>query len=243
MRLRTDTDMPVLGRLRRTAKTALQRLPTRQDAIVVASFGRAGSTLVYDAVVDAMARARFGTARGPAQRIVRDVAFDCPPDVFRRGTVYKTHDYPNILTGTGVRAIFLFGSATDAALSVHEQRSLRGEDWVRQHFEHLRRPYRVDRLLDEDVLGFRDQCVAWMGCGAVPVLCMRYENLWDNADKLSEFCGLDVVLPPFRARADKGMDPRLLEKARLVYRSLDTALETLPDCFVAGPEFSARVSA
>lgn len=239
-----DTQSPrsLSARALRAFKLGAQALPTSKDGLVVASFGRAGSTLVYDALAEGMARHRFGRESDTALRIVKDGAFDLGAQTLRPGVVYKTHDYPEILAGrSNLRAVFLFGSAVDAALSVHAQKEARSEAWVREHFEHLRRPYRYDELLKEDVLGFRDQCVAWMGFEEIPVLCLRYEGLWDNAETISEFCGLDVRLPERRARAPKQVDPELLATVQEVYGPIDEDLAKLPDCFTAAPEYGARM--
>ena len=230
------------GPFRRAFKLTLQRLPSRKDAIVVASFGRAGSTLVFEAVSRAMTRARFGTAVDPLFRLFRSDAFGEVPGGLRRGVTYKTHAYPEMLAGQeDVRTIFLFGSAVDAALSVHDQKALRGEAWVRLHFAHLQRPYRYDDLLREDVLGFRDQCIAWMGHDRSPVLCLRYEAIWDHADTLAAFTGLKIALPERRPRAEKAVSPELLESAERVYGAIDADLARLPDCFEAAPSYGAMM--
>lgn len=229
---------------RKITKGFLQTLPTDKDALVVASFGRAGSTLIYDALVDAMARRRFGMAHGVLHKAVEDRAFGLGYSPLRPGVIYKTHAHPTPLIGRRrVRAVFLFGSAVDAALSVHAQKDLRGEDWVKMHFEHLHRPYRYDDLLKADVLGIRDQCIAWMGFEDVPVLCMRYEGLWDNARQLSEFCGLEVKLPTRRARTPKVISPDAMAAARNVYGPLDEDMAKLPDCFVAAATFGEQMAA
>ncbi len=239
MRSKTPVQLGLKKRMMRLAKEVVNHLPTRADAIVITSFGRAGSTLVFDAVTEALARARFGTDASFAQRITRDPAFADDLGHLHPGVVYKSHRYPNVLEGRErVRAVFLFGSTMDAALSVHAQKSLRGEGWVKQHFEHLQRPYRYDALLSEDVLGFREQCIAWMGYQKAPVLCMRYEGLWDNQDKLSKFCGLDISLPPRRERDKKQVDATLLDAAKGIYGPIDDDLARLPDCFEAAPEYA-----
>ena len=240
---KNTSSMSYLARIRRTTKNYMQRLPTRHGPIVVASFGRAGSTLVYDAVVEAMSRKRFGTTHDFAQRIIRDVAYDRPPKKFRAGAVYKTHLNPEILSGKGLRAIFMFGSAENAALSVHAQIHLKGEDWVKQHFKHLQRAYRIDRILQEDVLGFQDQCAAWMGYQHIPVLCLRYETLWNNLDKLSAFCNLDIALPQYRQRTQPKLELHQKEHARSTYQPLDNILAKLPNCFIADPKFSHMITA
>ena len=228
-----------LQRLIIPAKRIAQRLPTNIDKIVVASFGRAGSTLVFDALIAAVARKRFNSDAYLPRKIVKDYAFDLSSEKLRPGVVYKTHDYPKHLLGQeGVRAVFLFGSATDAALSARIQMSIRGETWVRKHFQHLRRPYRFEDLLREDVLGFHEQCVAWMGFTYAQVLCLRYECLWDNATTLSQFTGLDVRLPARRARNANQVSPDQKVLAHETYGPLDFKLAQLPDAFIAGPEYT-----
>ncbi len=238
-----ETDYTFVQRLLLPAKRAAQRLPTGRDTIVVASFGRAGSTLVYKALNEGMARARFGTDAYVARKVVRDYAFDLTTCPMRPGVVYKSHDYPeNLAQSDGVRAVFLFGSTVDAALSAYTQKDQLGEAWIRQHFQHLRRPYRYDELLVEDVLGFRDQCLSWMGFEGCPVLCMRYEGLWDNANLLSEFTGLDIRMPKRRARSEKDVSPELVALAEESYGPLDAALARLPDAFVAQPKYAALLN-
>lgn len=232
------------ARTLRAMKGAVQGLPTTLDGVIVASFGRAGSTVVYDALAEAMARHRFLLSGAASEKIVKEGVWDLGAQQLRPGVIYKTHDYPDVLAGQrDLRAVFLFGSTVDAALSVHAQRDARSEAWVREHFRHLRRAYRYDDLLCEDVLGFRDQCVAWMGFEAVPVLCLRYEALWDQAQALSEFTGLDVRLPERRPRARKQLDPLLLEAVKAIYTPIDDDLSCLPDCFIATPDFGVRIRA
>lgn len=234
--------LPVYKKLVGPFKTLAQCIPTDRDAIIVASFGRAGSTLVYDSLSRGMARQRFGSECYPARKFACDPAFDLQAQSLRPGVVYKTHDYPEALkTGNRARAIFMFGSAIEAAISVYSQKATRGEEWVKLHFEHLRRSYRYDDLLKEDVLGFRDQCVRWMGYVNVPVLCVRYEGLWDNVDTLSEFCGFKVQLPLRRPRAPKKLDPQLLASTKAVYGQLDRDMSPLPDCFLAAPQYGSKM--
>lgn len=226
-------------RMKLSIKRRVQSLRKGQDAIVVASFGRAGSTLIYTAVTEAMASAQYGRCTRLTRRLSQDDDFDLPPTKFRSGVVYKTHDYPTFLDSPGgIRGIFLFGSALDAALSVHAQKDLRGEDWVQRHFDHLRRPYRYDDIFKEDVLGFREQCISWMGCDKVPILCLRYEDLWDNVDQISKFCGVEVTLPERRARKSKDVPSENMLATQQVYGPIDAALARLPGAFIAAPKYA-----
>ena len=235
---RKELSARALYALKRAVQTAV---PTRHPALIVASFGRSGSTVLASAVTQAMARARFGPAARPARWFVRDWVLDTPGMTLRRGVVYHTHHQPHDVLSPAcpTRVLFAFGTASDSILSVYGQRP----EWIRQHFIHLGQPSAPERLLEADVLGYTGQCVAWMGCQSAPVLCVRYETMWDNVDRIAEFCGLPVVLPARRARAPKPADPRIVEKARAVHADLDAALASLPDIFVAAPEFAARVRA
>ncbi|MEM9880564.1 MAG: hypothetical protein AAF862_14935, partial [Pseudomonadota bacterium] len=209
----------MLDRLLRFTKSAFQRLPTDLDTILVASFGRAGSTLVFEAVSKALAAQRFFLPQSFSKRLVRDHdTFFLSMGSLKRGVVYKTHDYPSSLNGNldRVKAIFLFGSAVDAALSVYQQKQTHGEDWIKLHFQHLRQPYRFNDLFKEDVLGLEEQCRAWMTCTSIPVLCMRYETLWTSTDALSQFCGTTIELPEKRARKPKHINADLLKLANSI---------------------------
>lgn len=231
-------------KLKKLGVSALFHLSNRYSDIVVASFGRAGSTLVHKALIEGMAQARFGARQDPVfrSRLSRG-AFDGPRVKLKPGFVYKTHEYPgNLQRSSKTRAVFLFGSPLEAALSVRNQFDTEGENWVRAHFRNLGRPYRYEDLLQEDVLGFRDQCLAWMTFTDMPVLCLRYEAIWENAERLSEFCGFPVPLPERRARSQKLVDPSALAQAKATYGQLEEDLARLPDCFLADPKYRALLS-
>lgn len=205
------------------------------DAIIVASIGRSGSTLVYDAIADAMAAIQPAPLAPIARRAVRDVAWDLGTARFRRGVCYKTHDLPGALSPQpDLRAVFLFGSAYDAAMSVHHAQGTRGPAWVAAHLGHLNAPGRIEDLMACDALGIGTHVRAWANCTAIPTLCLRYETLWQHADTLSTFCGLPVLLPPQRARSPKAIPADLRAKAHGVYAPIDEALAAMPDAFAAG---------
>lgn len=208
--------------------------PTSQPACMVASFGRAGSTLVYDALVEGMAVKRFGKPSPLATRLIRDEAWDLANFRFRSGQVYKTHDYPEALSDKqNPKIVFMFGSALDAAMSVYQQRELRGEEWVKLHFQHLKSSHSVDDVIRFDALGLLRQAKSWVGFEGLPVLCIRYEALWDNEAQLSEFCGFDIKLPARQERAAKNYDHVTLRAAEAIYGPIDDKLAKLPDSFVS----------
>ena len=209
-------------------------------AFVVSSFGRSGSTLVWDAIANGLA-ARYGPIPTKiSRRIVRDSAWDLGTTVLRRGIVYKTHDYPEALAmREDVRSVFLFGSALEAAISVYSCKDTYGLDWIRKHFEHLHSNRNFDELFEIDALGFRDQLNAWCGFDQGSVLCLNYNNIWDHQKTLNEFCGFHVPLPLRRPRSRKVCPPDALDAAHAVYDPIDRIIDALPTCFVSGRKIGA----
>ncbi|MFX4296132.1 hypothetical protein [Pseudosulfitobacter pseudonitzschiae] len=127
--------------------------------------------------------------------------------------------------------VFLFGSATDAALSVLACRDRYGTRWIEQHLEHLRADGSFEDLGNRDVLRFGDQLDSWIGKSGTPRLILHYDALWDHVDTLSEFTGVPVLLPARRARsgaaaADSATRARFAE----TYAALDARIAALPAC-------------
>ncbi|WP_303704774.1 hypothetical protein [Celeribacter baekdonensis] len=223
----------------RLKRQVQQLLPSDKNPIIVSSFGRAGSTLVYNALVDAMAEYRFGYRTRITKALSHDTAWTIAEKNFKEGVIYKSHDFPSQnLSDQGVRAVFLFGSAVEAALSVNLMLETRGKAWVKSHFKHLKRPVNMENLLTHDSLGIYDQAFSWFGCTTSPVLCLNYDALWDNEDFLSDFTGLNVKLPIKIKRAPKDFPKATIKQAEHTYSSIDYALKKLPAAFYASSEYA-----
>ena len=204
-------------------------LPSRYAPLVVASIGRSGSTVVFRALQQALAKARFGPLWRLGFPIVGDFAFQLDEVTLRRGVVYKTHALVHELdAASGARAVFVFGPATDSALSVWTCRDRFGEKWVGQHLRNLRADGDISELPDRDILRFEDQLDGWLGGGSLPVLALRYDALWENEDKLSKFVGFPVSLPTKRPRQSPDLvDSDVAERFRRTYAHLDRRIEGL----------------
>lgn len=197
--------------------------------------GRSGSTVVYEALSRALATSHFPTPlQTQALRLVADQAWNLECTRFAPGIVYKTHGLAHELpSNSGARVVFLFGSATDAALSVLACRDRYGPRWIEQHFEHLRADGPFEDLGNRDVLRFGDQLEGWIGKFGTSRLILHYDALWDHADTLSEFTSVPVQLPARRARsgavaADAATRARFAE----TYAALDAQVAALPVCQV-----------
>ena len=217
-------------------KRVLQRvLPTAIPPVVVASMGRSGSTLIWDALRRAIAVARFpGPLQAQGLRLVSDQAWDLDRIRFARGVVYKTHGLASELPENhGVKVIFLFGSATDAALSVRACRDRYGARWIKQHFEHLRAAGPFEDLGARDVLRFGEQLDGWIGKTGTPRMILHYDAVWDHVQTLSDFVGVPVRLPPRHPRSSASVaDSETRARFAEAYETLDARIAAMPACQV-----------
>lgn len=192
--------------------------------------GRSGSTLVFNAVRSGMAKHRFGFEAKRTLRIVSDTAWNMNTANFYPGVVYKTHGLANELPmHTKAKAIFVFGPATDAALSVYSCRERYGEDWINEHFNHLRANGSVDEMAERDVLRFEEQLNTWTGEHGVERLIIHYDALWDHEELISKFCGFKVKLPKRIQRSSTlSIPPEMRQKFHDTYKSLDEMVAAMP---------------
>ena len=224
--------------IRQQVKRVLQHVSScrKIDPIVIASMGRSGSTLVYDAVVEAVIDQSPLRKNILGHRLTADQAWNLSSQPLVSGVVYKTHDYPERLVTTGGKAIFLFGSTLDSAKSVHSAKDRFGKNWVEQHFSNLRSEGNYEDLFKYDVLNFEQQIKSWAVNETIPTLCMRFETLWENSDKISAFLDMRVNLPAKRERKVVNYDPEITSALKKVFDPIDERLSTLPSCFVSSHE-------
>lgn len=196
--------------------------------------GRSGSTLVWDAVREGVATARFGPFSDLGLRLVSDTAWDFGEQSLVPGVVYKSHGLAHELPANcNAKVIFVFGPATAAAMSVHACRDIRGERWVKEHLRHLRATGDLDELPDRDVLRFGEQLRGWAGLTGVRRLLLHYDAIWDSETEISEFVGARISLPERQARTGHAVaDPQLQARFRATYAELDRLIADMPKCQV-----------
>ena len=210
-------------------------IPSTLPTFVVASFGRSGSSLLAKTIAEAVAKARFGTSAHFVRKICEGTVWTLSSATMHPGVVYKTHDYPDGLSGRrNIKALFIFGSALEAARSVLElEQASNDSAWTAEHALHLQRPGTTTAaLLEHDALGFLDQARSWTTYTDVPVLCLRYEALWEHVDELRRFCGLPISLPERRSRSVKHLAPEIEDALKHVFDPIDAELAQLPDLIV-----------
>jgi hypothetical protein len=199
--------------------------------VLVASMGRSGSTVCYNAISEGMARERFGPVPLQNMKKVRSPAWEVANLSFEPGMVYKTHvladELPRSFTG---KVVFTFARASDAALSVLTCKDRYGTDWLREHFDHLRANGDFSELGERDVLRFEEQVDGWLNLHGHDIMAIRYDALWDHVDELSDFVGFEVQLPDKRARQSLGqIEEPVIAGFRHAYSGLDAKIAALPD--------------
>lgn len=178
----------------------------RELKIAVASIPRCGSTL--------LARATAGLP--PGNTWPRDL-----PEV-------KKMHWPreNELKHID-RAVFLFGDIIDAVISTRFKR------WDENHFQNCdcdKALAKVD-IFKRDDLNYEPMFDYWTAGHRFPVIAVRYEAMWRNADLISGFVGKKLNLPPKRKRSTNlNMVTReeFIDICR-TYSSLIRRVERMPD--------------
>lgn len=218
-------------------RQALDPRPGPDKCIIVASNGRSGSTLTWQAIQEAM-MARDLSTRKKCKFVPRlaDVDFSAP-------SLYKTHDFPDALTTQpdNTRVVFCFGSTKDSALSVYSAMDRFGADWVEQHFYHLHATGTFDELFQKDVLQQARQIREWATFEGVPVLCIHYDAIWDHKAEISEFIGLEFKPPERKKRLPKQIPDMVRAAADDVYDPIDEIVDKLPKVFLASKQYSGLV--
>lgn len=166
--------------------------------IVIASSGRAGSTMVFDSVVEAV----FGVERETEkkrffERKIRSgfsaYLFNPPPY-----DVTKTHSLPFKLHGSGLRrlkVVYIHGDPWDALLSAKKYDSIKGNGWLIRHVKNLSGDAcAVESFCKKDLLDYARQIREWhkfAKANPSSVFVVGYEDLWDQEAELWSFLGLD----------------------------------------------------
>jgi hypothetical protein len=203
--------------------------------LVVNSFGRSGSTVLTKALALSAARSGPLIYRALQGRGLITTAWDLDMVSFQSGLIYKSHDYPSLILDSRVKMIYTFGSAVDVVLSLTRLLEERGEGWMRLHFEHLKRAYpkNFESILGEDILGLENHLNSWLNARNIKIAFVRYESMWENQAKLSEFLGFNLILPEKKSRSlNTKVGPEILQRVKLAYANLESQINNLDDFFV-----------
>lgn len=177
--------------------------------IVVSSNGRAGSTMLFNAIADGFVKKKFHVnASTTIGYLLKKI---CIENVNRMddlvgevSVICKVHDvYKEIDGGDNYKYIFVYSDPLDAAISVDIIVEKEGIEWFKLHQFHLNANGDYSDLYKKDVLNYENQLRSWMGNANNNVLCVEYEDLWASVDMISEFLGFSIQLPEKRQRKRK----------------------------------------
>lgn len=177
--------------------------------IVIASTGRAGSTMLFDAVADSLIKHRFHLSRhGRIWGLIKRLSVNYVDriDTLPKEAclICKTHDTYSNPPRSNSRFVFVYGDPLESAMSVEKVVESEGREWFGLHQYHLKASGAYEQLYSQDVLNYEGQLISWLSeIKNENVFCVDYDDLWDEREELSRFIGFDIDLPERRQRKVK----------------------------------------
>lgn len=200
-----------------------------RPAILCASIGRVGSSLLYQSIIQARARSIFGSFTPSDTALLSHACWDLGRESIRPGYVVKTHDLPyHLVATTPMKVVFLFGRPSDTVLSVLRRVRDRGPTWHQRHWRHMHAMGDFADVIERDVMRLEEQIDAWPAVTGIPVLAINYEAIWAVQPILEDFLGFAVPLPTRRDRSFDDMDPLIVSRVRHAYARLDDKVAGMP---------------
>ena len=174
-----------------------------QVPVLVNSYGRSGSTLLMDSIVESRSPVNSGFLYKVFKVSLKGQAWDLDSCILKNGGVYKTHDYPPALVSSeSVKMVYIFSDPIDVVKSLLLQYEKKGKEWMSLHFHHLGSNFDdFFRIIDRDILGLESHFEAWLKEERFPICFVRYEKLWENQEDLGWFLEVPLRLPPYRPRS------------------------------------------
>ena len=172
-------------------------------ALVVASCGRSGSTMLTNAIARSSVRCNLGfVEKGVAQSLERPAFVDLNGVTFKRGYVYKTHSYPPTKKVSNyVKFIYIYSDPYKIVASLYRKNRLTGGDWIKKHSSNFGESIdSVEEAIKKDSLGIRKNYIKWSGSKNIKLAMVKMNKLWESIEKISRFVGFSIKLPPKKER-------------------------------------------
>jgi hypothetical protein len=156
--------------------------------------------------------------KGVAQSLERPAFTNLDDIIFKRGFVYKTHSSPPTkIKNRYVKFIYIYSDPYDVVASLYRKNEMTDGEWIRKHSSNFgKKVNSVEEAIRGDKIGIKKNYLKWSRLSENKLAMVKMDYLWEKIDKLSDFVGFDVSLPPKRERnSNKKSLPKKLEKIML----------------------------
>lgn len=205
------------------------------SAILVNSYGRSGSTLLANSIVESVCHDKIKAHSKLIKKSIYFGLWDIYNCNILNGFVYKTHDYPNLNNKRNIKCLYIFADPVEVVLSlINIYKNLETDSWMRLHFEHLKAPYVEDfySIINYDTLRMENHFDSWIFQNDISVAFVRYESLWQNQHNISEYLNLPLQLPPYKERTAKSIkNTELRKNVEVTYSEFRNKLNSCNDFF------------
>lgn len=171
----------------------------QSERIVVASTGRAGSTLLVEAISAAYVKKKFirlpQVLRRYLAKCVSEFVVNICDVTEKHAPILKTHDLYNPEIFKTFKCVFIYGDPLESALSCKRL----GQEFTKMHIKHLKGAGHPSDIFQKDVLNYKKQLRSWQF--AKNTLHIDYRKLWECQDELSDFLDLPISLPKQQKRS------------------------------------------
>ena len=187
--------------------------------IIITSTGRSGSTMLFNAIAEGLIRKKIGSVStllfGGMFKSFSSSYLEKMSDINSLDfVVYKNHE-PYIKKYNNINSqiyLFVYGDPLDSALSVSSVVNKKGVSWFYKHQKNLGGTGSYDNMYKKDVLNYEEIMNSWLKAKESNILCIEYDDLWENEVAISNFIGFDVKLPDRLNRSNKNQDKSKINK-------------------------------
>lgn len=180
------------------------------DKIIIASVGRAGSTMLFKEIRDAYVR----TLKFPIPKLMLPIfgRFVCRLETQSfLPKIIKTHDLNCEIRSTWLY-IFIHTDMLTSAISVYNRTQTDGIQWFESHQHNLKGHGEFNDLFVKDVLNYRQQMKFWIEASKIHenVISISLRDLPSKIRELSELIGFEFYIPELDyARIEKKFDDKI----------------------------------
>lgn len=167
---------------------------------IIASTGRAGSTMLFNSTINSF-RKKFRIPNfGRVFDNVYGTFVECPNLSKKFQPIYKTHCLPQEIDFNQVRTLFVYSCPIENVKSVYLRTGKDGIDWFHEHQKNLRGVGDFTDLFGDDVLNYKTQIRHWLSIKHENCRVINFRDLWGKQIELSKFLDLNLELPRKRPR-------------------------------------------